>query len=85
MSDSMKRIFISSVQKEFAKVRKQIKRFMSRNQAYRRYFDTFVFEEDIVACDRRADELYIDELRKCDIAVTYCNIHGLWENGITVS
>lgn len=65
----MKRIFISSVQKEFAKVRKQIKRFMSRNQAYRRYFDTFVFEEDIVACDRRVDELYIEELRKCDIYI----------------
>ena len=65
----MKRIFVSSVQKEFAKVRKQFKRFMSKNPAYRRLFETFVFEEDVVACDRRADELYIDELRKCDIYV----------------
>ena len=67
--DSMKRIFVSSVQKEFAKVRKQFKRFMSKNPAYRRLFETFVFEEDVVACDRRTDELYIEELRKCDIYV----------------
>lgn len=65
----MKRIFVSSVQKEFAKVRKQFKRFVSKNPALRRLFDTFVFEEDVVACDRRTDELYIDELRKCDIYI----------------
>ena len=42
----MKRIFISSVQKEFAYERKLLKRYISRNPAYKRLFDTFVFEED---------------------------------------
>lgn len=65
----MKRIFISSVQKEFAKIRKQLKRLMSRNPVFHRVFDSFVFEEDVVACDRRTDELYIDELKKCDIYI----------------
>lgn len=41
----MKRIFISSVQREFAEIRKLLKRYIARNPAYRRLFDTFVFEE----------------------------------------
>ena len=35
----MKRIFISSVQKEFADVRRILKRYVSKNPAYRRHFD----------------------------------------------
>lgn len=65
----MKKIFISSVQKEFAEERKLLKRYISKNPAYRRLFDTFVFEEDVVAADRRTDEVYIDELRKCDVYI----------------
>ena len=65
----MKRIFISSVQKEFADVRRILKRYVSKNPAYRRLFDTFVFEEDVVAADRRTDEVYLTELAKCDIYI----------------
>ena len=65
----MKRIFISSVQKEFADVRRILKRYVSKNPAYRRLFDTFVFEEDVVAADRRTDEVYLAELAKCDIYI----------------
>ena len=63
----MKRIFISSVQKEFADVRRILKRYVSKNPAYRRLFDVFVFEEDVVAADRRTDEVYLAELAKCDV------------------
>ena len=65
----MKRIFISSVQKEFADVRRILKRYVSKNPAYRRLFDAFVFEEDVVAADRRTDEVYLAELAKCDIYI----------------
>ena len=65
----MKRIFISSVQKEFADVRRILKRYVSKNPAYRRLFDTFVFEEDVVAADRRTDEVYLAELAKCNIYI----------------
>lgn len=61
------RIFISSVQKEFAEERRLLKRYIAMNPAYRRFFDTFVFEEDVVAADRRTDEVYLEELGKCDI------------------
>ena len=63
----MKRIFISSVQQEFAKQRAILKKYIAKNPAYRRLFDTFVFEEDVVSTDRRTDEVYLDELAKCDI------------------
>ena len=65
----MKRIFISSVQKEFADERRLLKRYISKNPAYKRLFDTFVFEEDVVATDRRTDQVYLDELGKCDIYI----------------
>ena len=65
----MKRIFISSVQHEFAKERKLLKRYIAKNPAYRRLFDTFVFEEDVVSADRRTDEVYLDELAKCQIYI----------------
>lgn len=67
--EKMKRIFISSVQKEFAKERKLLKHYIAKNPAYKRLFDTFVFEEDLVASDRRTDEVYLDELGKCDIYI----------------
>ncbi len=63
------RIFISSVQKEFAEERRLLKRYISKNPAYRRLFDTFVFEEDVVAADRRTDEVYLDELRRCNVYI----------------
>lgn len=63
----MKRIFISSVQKEFAQERKLLKRYIAKDPVLKRVFDTFVFEEDVVATDRRADEVYISELRNSDI------------------
>lgn len=73
----MKRIFISSVQKEFADVRRILKRYVSKNPAYRRLFDVFVFEEDVVAADRRTDEIYLAELAKCDVYLGLIG-RGVW-------
>lgn len=63
----MKRIFISSVQNEFSAARRHLKRYISKDPALKCVFDTFVFEDDVVASDRRADEVYISEIGKCDI------------------
>ena len=65
----MRRLFISSVQREFARERKLLKQYISKNPAYKRLFDAFVFEEDVVATDRSADEVYLDELAKCDVYI----------------
>ena len=63
----MKRIFVSSVQREFAQVRKQLKSHLWLNPYYRRLFESLVFEEDVMATGRRTDEVYLDELAQCDL------------------
>ena len=63
-----RKIFISSVQKEFKDERAALRHFISGDPLCRRYFDCFLFE-DIPAQDRRPDAVYIDEVRDCDIYV----------------
>jgi hypothetical protein len=61
------RIFISSVQKEFAQQRLDLKAFLLGDAVLRRFVsEVFLFEE-IPAKDRRADQLYLEEVERCDI------------------
>jgi predicted HTH transcriptional regulator len=72
MGDIRLKIFISSVQKEFAQERKAVRDFLRGDPLLRRFFDVFLFE-DVPAKDRRADELYLDEVEKASI---YIGIFG---------
>lgn len=60
------RIFISSVQKEFAGERQALKSYILGDALLSRFFDVFLFE-DIPAKDRSADAVYLEEVRRCDI------------------
>ena len=60
------RIFISSVQMEFAVERQVLKAYLLGDALLSRFFDVFLFE-DIPARDRRADAVYIEEVRHCDL------------------
>ncbi|HLE17015.1 MAG TPA: DUF4062 domain-containing protein, partial [Syntrophales bacterium] len=62
------RIFISSVQKEFADERRALKDFVSGDPLLSRFFEVFLFE-DLPASDRRADEVYLNEVDRCVIYV----------------
>ena len=62
------RIFISSVQKELAEERRAIRDYIRGDALFRRFFDVFLFE-DLPACDRLADEVYLDEVGRCAIYV----------------
>jgi hypothetical protein len=62
------RIFISSVQKEFAEERAALRDYLRGDALLRRFFEAFLFEE-VPAADRRADDLYLDEVGHCDIYV----------------
>lgn len=62
------RLFISSVQKEFAEERAALRDYLRGDALMRRFFEVCVFE-DVPAADRRADELYLDEVQRCDIYV----------------
>jgi ATP-dependent DNA helicase RecG len=67
------KIFISSVQKEFQQIRKDLKSFLLGDAVLRRFIsDVFLFE-DLPASDRRADEVYLDEVSRCNL---YLGIFG---------
>lgn len=61
-------IFISSVQKELEPERRAVKAFVEGDPLLRRYFTAFLFE-DLPAADRRADEVYLDEVDRCSVYV----------------
>lgn len=61
------RIFISSVQKEFAQIRLDLKAFLLGDAVLRRFVsEVFLFEE-MPAKDRRADQIYLEEVEHCDV------------------
>lgn len=67
------RIFISSVQSEFKQIRLGLKSFLLGDAVLRRFVsEVFLFEE-IPAKDRRADQVYLEEVERCDI---YLGIFG---------
>lgn len=61
-------VFISSVQKELADERRAVKAFVEGDALLRRYFTVFLFE-DLPAADRRADDVYLNEVDRCAIYV----------------
>ncbi len=79
------RIFVSSVQKEFAQQRHDLKAFLLGDAVLRRFIsEVFLFEE-LPAMDRRADQVYLEEVERCDI---YLGLFGYdygfeGENGIS--
>ena len=62
------RIFISSVQREFARERQALRDYLRGDPLMRRFFDVFLFE-DVPASDRRPDSLYLDEVEQSDIYI----------------
>ena len=62
------RLFISSVQKEFTDERAALRDYLRGDALMRRFFDVFLFEE-VPAGDRRADEVYLEEVQHCDVYV----------------
>ena len=66
------RIFISSVQREFAKERKALASYIRKDAILGKFFEVFLFEE-VPAQERKADGVYLSEVDECDI---YLGIFG---------
>jgi predicted HTH transcriptional regulator len=62
------RIFISSVQREFSAERLALRDYLRNDPLLRRFFEPFIFE-DVPAADRRPDEVYLDEVARCDVFI----------------
>jgi ATP-dependent DNA helicase RecG len=61
------KIFVSSVQNEFKQIRMDLKAFLLGDAVLRRFIsEVFLFEE-LPAKGRSADEVYLEEVERCDI------------------
>ena len=63
----MKQIFVSSVQKEFARERLAIKRMIETDPIIKPHFKAFVFEEDAPASDKTTQQVFLDEIARSDV------------------
>jgi len=74
------KIFISSVQKEMAEERREVKAFIETDPLLRRFFTVFLFE-DLPASDRRADAVYLAEVDRCAVFLgLFGNDYGFADN-----
>lgn len=64
----MERIFVSSVQKEFAAERQALRDFVRRDPLLRQFFDVFLFE-DGPASGRSVRSVYLGEVDRCTVYV----------------
>jgi predicted HTH transcriptional regulator len=60
------RLFISSVQKEFAKERRAIASYIRKDAVFGKFFDVFLFEES-PAASVSAQGVYLKEASQCDV------------------
>ncbi|MCF8084388.1 MAG: DUF4062 domain-containing protein [Deltaproteobacteria bacterium] len=80
MSSGRLKIFISSVQKEFAEERRAVKDFITHDPLLRRFISSVFLFEDIPAVDRKPDDIYLNEVELCDIYLgIFGNTYG-WRN-----
>ena len=80
----MLRIFISSVQKEFADERRALRDYLHGDPTLRRFFEVFLFE-GLPASDRRADAVYLDEVARRDIYIGLLGDEYGWEDADGIS
>jgi predicted HTH transcriptional regulator len=62
------KVFISSVQKEFAAERQSLFQYLHSDPLLGLFFEPFLFE-NLPAADQKADTAYITEVSKCDIYI----------------
>lgn len=78
------RLFVSSAQKELAVERRAVKERVQNDPVLRRFFEVFLFE-DLPASGRRADEVFLTEVDRCDVYVgLFGDAYG-FENAAGVS
>ena len=62
------KVFISSVQKEFANERQSLFSYLHSDPLLGLFFEPFLFE-NLPAKDQKADSAYINEVKNCDIYI----------------
>jgi hypothetical protein len=78
------RIFISSVQQECQEERRALGDWLRRDPLMRRFFEPFLFEE-LPACDRRVEQMYLEQVATCDIYIGLLGYDYGFENAKGIS
>jgi len=73
------RVFISSVQQEFAEERQTLADYIHSDKLLGQFFEPFLFES-LPASDQKADALYLDAVRKCEIYLGLFGVQYGFEN-----
>jgi len=73
-------IFISSVQKELAAERRTLKDFITHDPLFSRFISEVFLFEDIPAQDRKPNNIYLDEVERCDIYLAILGNEYGWKN-----
>ncbi|MDR1791928.1 MAG: DUF4062 domain-containing protein [Bacteroidales bacterium] len=63
-----KRVFISSVQSEFAEERQMLFDYLTTDALLGKFFEPFIFEK-VVAKSKTAQNVYLEQVRPCDIYI----------------
>jgi len=80
MSGAQYKIFISSVQKELAEERRGVKDFITHDPLLSRFISHVFLFEDVPAKDRKPDDIYLEQVERCDIYFgIFGNAYG-WKN-----
>ena len=61
-------VFVSSRQKEFRNERRRICDYIQNDPLRNRFFEVILFE-DAPASDQRPDQLYLEEVKRCDVYI----------------
>lgn len=78
------KVFISSVQTEFASERQNLFAYLHSDPLLGLFFEPFLFE-NLPASDQRADSVYINEVAQCDIYLGLFGIKYGFEDGDGIS
>ena len=73
------KIFISSVQKEFAEERRALKNYLTHDPLLSRFItDVFLFE-DTPASNRNPEKVYLSEVADCDVYIALLGMKYGWK------
>lgn len=64
----LQRVFLSSVQKELAEERRALREYIEGDVLLGKFFEIFLFER-LPASDQRADQVYLEQVDRCDVYI----------------
>lgn len=74
------RLFVSSVQKELADERRAVKDFILNDALLGRFVEAVFLFEDLPAADRAPNDIYLSEVKACDIYLAILGNEYGWKN-----